>query len=485
MSSKMRIHPLILCGGQGRRLWPLSRRHYPKQFLPLHENSTSLLAKTIERVSHPCYATATLMSHIETSSLLTHFISSHHAKDCHLIFEPCSRNTAGAIATGSLHIKNTTDEEDPVILVLPSDHRIDDEHAFHKAVATAYSTAKRGFIVAFGVTPSKPHTGYGYIEHGTTMIDEETNRPSPMRAIARFHEKPSLQQAEAYLKTKNYSWNAGIFLFTLSTLIKTLREHAPDILRYGQESIQQATRTTAGSVTLGPSFHHMPQHPFDTAIMEKIGNGAVLPCALAWSDIGSWQSVWEHNKTDDDMLCRGHILSLESERSLLWGDDSTVIAALHVRDMIVVAHKGAILVAPMHKSEQVTELVKTLEQQKDTPHLDTTPTYRPWGYYHVLASGKNYLTKRIVVHPQGILSLQYHQHRCEHWVVAEGTATITKGDDTFSLKENQSLYIERLERHRLANKTQHPLTIIEVQTGAILREDDIVRLEDVYGRAGV
>lgn len=468
------LHPTILSGGSGTRLWPRSRSNTPKQFLPLAGGET-LFQQTARRVAGLPDATPVLTVCAEDHRFMVgEQLQAIDVASGGILLEPVARNTAPAIALAALHVEAS----DPcgILLVLPADHLIRDVAAFHSAVATGLPQAEAGGLVTFGIKPSHAETGYGYIRSGA-VID------GAVRRIEAFVEKPDAERAAQYLASGDYLWNSGMFLFRADAYLEALARHAPDILRAARDSYAGATRDLDFIRIDADSFARSPSDSIDYAVMEKVDNAAVVPLDCGWSDIGAWSALWDVAERDGEGNASfGDVIALDAHDNYLQAAEHRMIAALGIDDLVVVDTADAVLVAHRDRVQDVKQLVDELKAQGRTEHLHHRKVYRPWGSYDSLAVGPRFQVKRIVVTPGASLSLQRHFQRAEHWIVVEGTAEVTCGDRTFLLHENQSTFIPLGEVHRLRNPGKTPVELIEVQSGSYLGEDDIERLEDAYGR---
>ena len=466
-----KIQPVILAGGTGSRLWPLSRELYPKQLLKLIDE-TSLLQTTVLRVSKLDQVLPPLLVVGEEHRFITRSQVNGLGLDepCRILLEPVGRNTAPAICAAVEYCGLELDG-DTVLLVLPADHLILKKDAFQAAVNEAVALAERGQIVTFGITPQHPETGYGYIEQG----DGSTVRS--------FCEKPDLETARSYLEKGNYFWNSGMFAFTLNTFREEMTRFAPEMVEAMKESVSKGEADDTFFRLDKEAMAKSPSDSIDYALMEKTGCASVVAADLDWSDIGSWFALWEVSEKDESGNVYNGDVMLEDTRNCLVRAEDKLVATVGLEDTLVVETSDAILVAPMSRSQDVKKIVANLKQKNREEFRLHRTVFRPWGSYTVLEIQERYQIKRITVSPGAILSLQMHHHRHEHWVVVSGTARITNGDDVFLLFENQSTYIPAGVNHRLENPGVVDLELIEVQIGSYLGEDDIVRFEDVYGRS--
>lgn len=465
------LFPVILAGGAGTRLWPLSRKNFPKQFLCLNGKS-SLLQQTVERVQQ---------LHAPTSFVIcneAHYFLCQQQLTANILYllEPCSRNTAPALAVCA-HYLVAQAKSDAVMVILPADHWIDDNNAWALAISKAAQYAlTHQAIVTFGIKPQAAQTGYGYIESG-----EET--AEGFYAIKQFHEKPDSITAEHYLTNNAYYWNSGMFVCTAKTYIDELAKYRPDILKQSLNALKQAHQAHDFFRLDEVAFSQIASESIDYAIMEKTQQAVVMPVDFQWSDLGCWKAVADAQPLDENgNALQGQVIVKDSSDCLI-NSDHMLVTTLGIHHQIIVATKDAVLVADKQYSQQVKELVEALKQ---TTHHELTDEHqrvnRPWGFYEVLAQGETFKVKRLMVKAGAKLSLQSHQHRAEHWVVVSGVADIVNGDSAIQLQVNQSTYIPQKARHRLSNPGPEPLFVIEVQSGPYLGEDDITRFDDVYQR---
>jgi len=462
--------PVILSGGSGTRLWPLSRESYPKQFLPLVGDDTMLQA-TWKRVAALTPCQPIVVANDAHRFMVAEQLREAGAQTAAILLEPLGRNTAPAIALAALEA--TRHGEDALLLVLPSDHVITDVPAFHAAVGEAARAAEAGRLVTFGVVPSGPETGYGYIRaagHGVGT-----------RAVQQFVEKPDAATAAAYVASGEYFWNSGMFLFRASRLLAELEAFQPTIVARCREALQAAKRDTDFVRIDKDAFAACPADSIDYAVMEKTGAATVVPLDAGWSDVGSWSALWEVTPQDSEGNAHhGDVIAIGCRNTYAYGQ--RLIALVGLEDVVVVETDDAILVSHRDQVQQVKEVVGQLKQNGRSHATWHRKVYRPWGAYDAIDQGERFQVKRITVKPGGVLSLQMHHHRAEHWIVVSGTAKVTRGEEVILLAENQSTYIPLGVVHRLENPGKLPLELIEVQSGSYLGEDDIVRFEDVYGR---
>lgn len=466
------IVPVLLAGGAGTRLWPVSRDALPKQFLPLF-GTTSTYQQTLQRVADPSLFTAPI---VVTGSRFR-FFAQRQADEigCRptILIEPERRDSAPAVAAAALFAQRSA--PDAIVLALAADHVILDLDAFHGACRQALAAAHAGYIVAFGIPPSEPKTNYGYILRGERLAD------GACHTIARFVEKPDEATAQRYLR-EGYLWNCGNFLFRADILLAELRRFEPAMVEAVELALDRAS-DDLGFMRLDPAaFATAPQKSIDYAVMERTARAAVVEARFRWSDIGSWEALFDIAPADaHGNVLQGTAVAIDAENSLVHSD-GRLAAVVGVRDLVVVSTPDAVLVVPRARTQEVRELVARLKAADRPEATDHRRVHRPWGYYEALDGGERFQVKRIVVYPGGMLSLQKHRHRAEHWVVVRGTADVTRGETTHSVHENESIFIPIGTVHRLANNGKIPLELIEVQTGSYLGEDDIVRLDDAYRR---
>jgi mannose-1-phosphate guanylyltransferase/mannose-6-phosphate isomerase len=467
------IRPVILCGGSGTRLWPLSRTFHPKQFIQLE--SGTLFGATVKRAAGTPGAGKPIVVCNENHRFFAAGLLQELRVAADILLEPMARNTAPAIALAAMAAREAG--EDPLLFVLPSDHIIAPEEALHAAVAAAAAAAGNGALVTFGVTPTRPETGYGYIRRGAEA------GPGVFR-VERFVEKPNPEEADRLLAEGGYTWNSGMFLFRASTYLEELTRHAPGIHDACAKAWAGRSRDLDFTRIDKERFAASPSDSIDYAVMEHTRTACVVPLTADWNDLGSWKAFHEASVRDAQGNARvGDVVALDAENCYLHATHR-LVAALGVKDVVVVETADAVLVADWSRTQEVKRLLANIARAGRSEADTHVKVYRPWGSYESLSVGDRFQVKRIVVNPGKVLSLQFHHHRAEHWVVVRGTARITVGEEVRLLGEDQSTYIPLGAVHRLENPGRIPLEIIEVQTGAYLGEDDIVRLEDSYGRKG-
>ena len=469
------LTPIILSGGAGTRLWPLSRELYPKQLLALTGERT-LIQQTALRLEGLSAAAPVVVCNEAHRFLVAEQLRQIGIEPAAMVLEPVGRNTAPAIALAAQAALGAARADDPLLLVLPADHVIRDVPAFQKAVRAALGPAGAGKLVTFGIVPSAPETGYGYIQRGA--------RHGAAYAIARFVEKPDADRAEQFVASGEYYWNSGMFLFRARRYLEELERFAPEMARVCAEAFASARSDLDFTRIERERFEACPADSIDYAVMEKTDDAVVVPLDAGWSDIGSWAALHAACEADaHGNVARGDVICEDSEGCYLYAE-SRLVSAVGLRNHVVVETKDAVLVAPKDRVQDVKKLVHRLKEAGRYEHSLHREVFRPWGSYDSIESGPRFQVKCLKVKPGGVLSLQLHHHRAEHWVVVSGTARITRGDEVFLLEENQSTYIPIGVRHRIENPGKIALHIIEIQSGSYLGEDDIVRLEDQYGREG-
>ncbi|WP_412498690.1 mannose-1-phosphate guanylyltransferase/mannose-6-phosphate isomerase [Shewanella indica] len=467
------ILPVIMAGGSGSRLWPLSRQQFPKQFLTLLGND-SMLQTTVQRLKAIEHAPALVICNEEHRFSVAEQFRANSIQTSGIILEPVGRNTAPAIALAAMKALNSGN--DPLLLVLAADHVIKDEAAFCSSVKQAVSFAQADKLVTFGIVPTAPETGYGYIKRGNMQGDNIGFN------VAQFVEKPNLETAQDYLSSGEYYWNSGMFLFKASTYLAELKTHRPDMFNACEQAMK-ATRADLDFIRVDKTaFEACPDDSIDYAVMERTENAVVVPMDCGWSDVGSWSSLWEVSDKDEfGNVCRGDVINIDTHNTYVNASEK-LVTTIGLDDAVVIETKDAILVAKQSEVQQVKKIVEKLKAEQRSEWQHHREVYRPWGKYDSIDNGKRFQVKRITVNPGEKLSIQMHHHRAEHWIVVTGTAKVTNGDKDILLTENQSTYIPVGVIHALENPGKVPLELIEVQSGSYLGEDDIVRFEDRYGR---
>ncbi len=472
------IHPVLLCGGSGTRLWPLSRKSYPKQFSPLI-GQESLFQAAARRLSGAGFAPPLVMTNADFRFIVTEQLSDIGQEPAAILIEPEGRNTAPAILAAAMYLAQT--DPDALMLVAPSDHVIVDVTAFHTTVSVAARAAQKGDLVTFGIAPDRPETGYGYLELETVPND---GAPEPQRLV-KFVEKPDANRAAEMLASGTYLWNAGIFVFSAKTLIEACQAHAPQLIGYVSDAVKESQCDLGYTRLAAVPWAGVEDISIDYAVMEKAQNLSVVPYTKGWSDLGGWDAVWLESGPDSNgVVTTGPATALDCKDTLLRAEtEGQQLVGLGLENIVAVAMPDAVLVADKSRVQEVKSVVAELKVQAAVQAETFPRDYRPWGWFESLALGDRFQVKRIVVHPGGALSLQSHMHRAEHWIVVEGTARVTIDDTVKLVGENHSVYIPLGSKHRMENPGKVPMVLIEVQTGAYLGEDDIVRYEDAYARA--
>ncbi|MBA3930832.1 MAG: mannose-1-phosphate guanylyltransferase/mannose-6-phosphate isomerase [Xanthomonas sp.] len=465
-----KLQPVLLSGGSGTRLWPLSREAYPKQFLPLAGDETMVQA-TWRRVEAIADLAPIVVANEEHRFLVAEQLRQIGAPVPAIVLEPVGRNTAPAIAAAALQAM--VDGADPLLLVLPSDHVVRDVAGFQRAVREASSAAEAGALVTFGIVPDAPETGFGYIQ---------AEAGEGLRKVSRFVEKPDATTAQSYLDAGGYYWNSGMFLFRASRYLEELANVRPDIVE-AVRAAHASARHDGDFVRLDKdAFAACPPDSIDYAVMEKTARAMVLPIDIGWNDVGSWSALWDVAERDaDGNAHHGDVIAVDSRNSYAYAQ--RLVALVGVDDIVVVETDDAVLVARKDRVQDVKQVVARLKEEQRSQAVLHREVHRPWGSYDSVDNGGRHQVKRIKVKPGAALSLQMHHHRAEHWIVVSGTAKVTRGDEILLLSENESTYIPLGVKHRLENPGKVPLELIEVQSGSYLGEDDIVRFEDVYGRS--
>ena len=469
----MKLHPVILCGGSGTRLWPSSRKAYPKQFAPLL-GENSLYQRTLTRFSGEGFAAPLIMTGEDFRFLAVEQAEAAGLIDARVVVEPVGRDTAPAILAAALMLEDTPDD---LMLVAPSDHVIADLEVFHEAVRQGMEAAQDGALVTFGVTPDRPETGYGYLQLA--------GRPDGPTTVTKFTEKPDLETAEAMLEAGHYLWNAGLFMGRVKDFIAAFDTHASDLMEPVRRAVETGQKDLSFTRLDTEAFSAARPISIDYAIMEKADWVVAIPLDCGWSDLGAWDAILSASDPDGaGNAISGDVTAIDCEGSYLRSEEPSIaLVGLGLKDVVAVAMRDAVLVADKSRAQDVKAVVETL-RAADRMQADDYPRFhRPWGWYETLCLDTRFQVKRIMVKPGGILSLQSHRHRSEHWIVVAGTAEVTIEDEVKLVTENQGVYIPLGAKHRMANPGKVPMYLIEVQTGAYLGEDDIVRYEDIYDRS--
>ncbi|MFC0250860.1 mannose-1-phosphate guanylyltransferase/mannose-6-phosphate isomerase [Massilia consociata] len=472
----MKIYPVILSGGAGTRLWPLSRAVLPKQLLPLVADKT-MLQETAQRVAGwPGVMAPLVVCGNDHRFMVAEQLREIGITPLGILLEPVGRNTAPAVAAAAHYLKAIDPEA--LMLVLPADHVIENGAAFRDAVERAVTLVSQGALATFGIVPKSPETGYGYIRRG-----EQVANCGDCYRVARFVEKPDAATAQGFLDEGGYYWNSGMFMFHAQRFLDELQEHAPGIAAAAEKAVTTGYRDLDFCRLEEKAFTDSPSDSIDYAVMEKTRDAAVVPADIGWNDVGSWSALWEVQPKDAHGNAQRGDVYLDGVKNSLVRAESRIVAVVGVEDLVVVETQDAVLVTHKDQVQRVKQVVDHLKSKARTEHLHHTRVYRPWGHYEGIDAGERFQVKRITVKPGEKLSLQMHHHRAEHWVVVSGTARVTCGEKVSLLSENESTYIPIGMNHRLENPGKLPLHIIEVQSGSYLGEDDIVRFEDIYQRA--
>lgn len=468
--------PVILAGGTGTRLWPLSRELSPKQFIELPGNQGSLFRQTLRRVKYlEESAEAIVVCNDDHQFLVNEQLQSEGFKNSTLLLEPIGRNTAPAVALAALRAIDSGN--DPILLVLPADHQIANVEAFKDAVSEGIELALEGNLVTFGIVPDAPETGYGYIQKSERLSI------GPGYKVEQFVEKPDSETAQEYIATGDYFWNSGMFMFSAKNYLTELLQYAPDIALSCNDAYSGISPKSKLVSIPKKKFQRCRSESIDYAVMEETINAAVIPLDANWNDLGTWDAVWDQAEKDENgNFCNGDAVALNTTNTLIHASNK-LVTAVGVQDLVIIETNDALLIADKRNSQDVKQVVNKLESNEREETKHHTLVHRPWGTYQSLNKSEGHQVKHIVVKPGAQLSLQLHHHRDEHWTVIKRTALVTCGEHEFELRENQSTFIPKLSKHRLTNRTDEPVEIIEVQVGIYLGEDDIERFEDNYGRA--
>ncbi|MCE0460207.1 MULTISPECIES: mannose-1-phosphate guanylyltransferase/mannose-6-phosphate isomerase [Pseudomonas] len=465
--------PVIMAGGAGSRLWPLSRQLNPKQFLPLVDAGQSLLQSTIKRLEGLDHHLPILICNEQHRFLAAEQLRQLEMEQARILLEPVGRNTAPAIALAALQA--TVSGADPVLLVLAADHLVQDVGAFHTSIERALALAEGGKLVTFAIVPTHPETGFGYLERGQALGNGGY-------VVNRFVEKPDSAAAQKYLESGEYFWNSGMFMFRASRYLEELERFAPDILHACRASFASAQEDMHFTRVNAQAFAACPENSIDYAVMERTSDAVMVPLDAGWNDVGSWSALWDTAEKDaHGNVLKGDVITERTSSSYVHATHR-LVATIGVDDLVIVETKDAVLVAHKGDVQDVKKIVDQLKSCKRPEYANHREVYRPWGVYDSIDNGPRYQVKRITVNPGAKLSVQMHHHRAEHWIVVSGTAQVTNGDKTYLVTENQSTYIPVGQVHALENPGVIPLELIEVQSGTYLGEDDIVRFEDRYGR---
>jgi mannose-1-phosphate guanylyltransferase/mannose-6-phosphate isomerase len=470
------ITPVILAGGSGTRLWPLSRQHYPKQLLKLFGDKTMLQQTILRLAGLPDLASPIVVCNVEHRFMVAEQLHEIGITDAVIMLEPSARNTAPALTLAVLQAREL--DASSTLLVLSADHMICDVGAFQSAVRIAINMANENRLVTFGVLPTHPETGYGYIK-----TDQVSSRLEGGFVVEKFVEKPNLATAQEYLASGNYYWNSGMFVFKTDIFLKELQAHSPDVIISAERSWAKSVTDLDFIRVDKDAFTQAPNISIDYALMEKSANVVCVPLNAGWSDVGDWKSFWDVSQKDSaGNSFIGDSIDVGSTNTLVFSQDK-LVATLGLDNLMIINTPDAVLVADKSQAQHVKAVIAQIQEQKRSEHLQHREIYRPWGCYDAIDTGDRYQVNRIRVKPGASLSLQLHYHRAEHWIVVKGTALVQKGDEVLFLSENESTFIPVGIKHRLSNPGKIPLEIVEVQSGPYLEEDDVIRYEDSYGRS--
>jgi len=473
------IVPVILAGGSGTRLWPLSRQSYPKQFLHLVDEKYTMLQLTLKRLENLSQKTLApiVVCNDDHRFVVAEQLRQINIEQASIILEPCAKNTAPAITLAALRAQELYPEQNITLLILSADHYIADITSFQNSILLAESQAQLEKLVIFGVKPTEPNTGYGYIQLGEQIINKKIYK------LDKFVEKPDIHTAEHYVSSQNYLWNSGMFMFQTQIFLQELKKYQINIYQNCLNTWQYKTKDL-DFIRIGLNeFQQCPEDSIDYAIMEHTTQGVVVGLDVGWNDLGSWSSLWQSNQKDEQQnVIFGDVLTEQSQSNYIYAS-SRLVTVLGVENLIVVETKDAVLVAHQDKSQEIKSIVAQLKQQERIELLQHKEVVRPWGKYDCIDVGERYQVKRITVNPKAKLSLQLHHHRAEHWIVVKGTAKVINGEKQYYVTENESTFIPLGTMHSLENPGCIPLELIEIQSGSYLSEDDIIRFKDQYGRA--
>ncbi len=473
-----RVYPVILSGGSGSRLWPVSRSTHPKQLQRLISGHTMIQETALRFGDASLFPGPVIICNNEHRFIIAEQLREAEISPILQILEPVGRNTAPAAAVAALCLQAR--DADAILLLMPADHAIADLKAFSQAIETGAQAARAGHLVTFGIKPDKPETGFGYLKQGPKISG--IAGAIPPHKVERFVEKPDLETAKGYLKSGEYFWNSGIFMFRASLFLETLGRLRPAMLEACRAAVTRGKHDLDFFRLDAGAFSACEADSIDYAVMEHADNVAMIPVDMGWSDVGSWASLWEIGEKDaDNNLLHGDVIASGSRDSYI-RSESRLVTAIGVDNLVIIETADAVLVAPRDQSQLVKEMVDELKMRNRDEHSTHRRVYRPWGFYEGIGEGERHQVKHLMVKPGGMLSLQMHHHRAEHWVVVSGTARVTRDDEVILLAENESIYLPLGCRHRLENPGKLPLSVIEVQSGGYLGEDDIVRFEDVYQR---
>ena len=466
-----KIYPVILSGGSGTRLWPSSRKMFPKQFLPF-DNKGSLFTKTLKRFEGGNFNKATIISNYIHRFLVKDSLEKSKIQTESILLEPKMKNTSAAVTLSTLYLL----KKDPnaVILISPSDHLID-EKKFKSFFSKNIKTFDKNFLYVFGIKPTEPNPSYGYIRKGNKIKNNFFN-------VKNFFEKPKISEARRFLKTNSFYWNSGIFLFSATTFVNEMKVYAPKILETCKQLIYESKKQFEFITFPERKFSTLEEKPIDKALFEKTKKAALVPFSFNWSDVGSWENIWEIKKKDDQNVKEGNIITENVKGSFIKTHDESIAVVIGVNDLVIIKDKDALLVTKKNYRKNIKDILDKIKKKEKEKFEFGNIVHRPWGSYENIRSGYGFLVKILKINPKSKISLQYHKKRSEHWVVTKGTATITLNEKTFKLREKESIFVKLGQKHRIENNTKNLVEIVEVQIGKVLDESDIVRIDDIYGR---
>ena len=466
-----KIYPILLSGGSGTRLWPSSRKMFPKQFLPF-DNNDSLFIKTLKRFETAYFYKATIISNYIHRFLVKDSLEKSKIKVSSILLEPTMKNTSAAVTLSVLHIL----KKDPnaIILISPSDHLIE-EKKFKSFFSKNLNFFEKNFMYVFGIKPTEPNPAYGYIRKGIKIKNN-------FFKVEKFFEKPKISNAKRFLKTGCFYWNSGIFLFSANTFVSEMKLHSPKTLDTCKQLINESKKQYEFVTFPERKFSTLDNIPIDKDLFEKTKKAVVVPFNFSWSDIGSWESIWRKKKKNNQNVTDGNIITENVTKSFIKTHDNSIAVVIGVNDLIIIKEREALLVAKKDYQENIKDILDNIKEKQKEKFEIGSIVHRPWGSFESIKSGEGFLVKILKINPRSKISLQYHKKRSEHWVVTKGTATITLNKTITKLKENESIFVKLGQKHRIENKTNELLVIVEVQTGKVLDEGDIVRIDDIYGR---
>ncbi len=466
-----KIYPVILSGGSGTRLWPSSRKMFPKQFLPF-DSMGSLFTKTLKRFDGGNFHKATIISNYIHRFLVKDSVEKSKIQTDSILLEPMMKNTSAAVTLSTLYLL----KKDPnaVILISPSDHLVD-EKKFKSFFSKNFKTFDKNFLYVFGIKPTEPNPSYGYIRKGNKIKNNFFH-------VEDFFEKPKISEAKRFLKTNSFYWNSGIFLFSATTFVNEMNVYSPKTLETCKQLIYRSKKQFEFITFPERKFSTLEKKPIDKVLFEKTKKAALVTFSFSWSDVGSWENIWEIKKKDDQNVIEGNIITENVKRSFIKTHDKSITVVIGVNDLVIIKDRDALLVTKKNYHKNIKDILDKIKKTEKEKFEFGNIVHRPWGSFENIRSGDGFLVKILKINPKSKISLQYHKKRSEHWVVTKGTATITLNEKKFKLREKESIFVKLGQKHRIENKTKNPLEIVEVQIGKVLDESDIVRIDDIYGR---